>query len=61
MYDNVTVRECAPNAYRGDHQEHSYYKEVSEDDLVLDLMAETDGAVFDKNYFTRMKRSVIIV
>ena len=42
-YDRVTSRECAINATRGDVRvESQYYEDISEDDSILDLLAEAD-------------------
>ena len=43
-YYRVTSRECAINATRGDVRvESQYYEDISEDDSILDLLAEADG------------------
>ena len=40
----MTSRECAINAMRGDVKvESQYYEDISEDDSILDLLAEADG------------------
>lgn len=44
-YDSVTARKCALNAVRGDYQRPAYYETVSDDDSILDLLAETDGTM----------------
>ena len=54
-YDKATSRECAINAIRGDRQfQTHYYEDISEDDSILDLIAEADSASYssDGDHFT---------
>ena len=53
-YDKFTSRECAINAIRGDRQiQPNYYEDISEDDPILDIIAEADSASYssDEDYF----------
>ena len=50
-YDRVTARECAINAIRRDRwQTPGYYNDVSADDNIFDLLAETDGTQYDQSF-----------
>ena len=49
-YDLVTARESALSASRGDVQKHSYYEDVSDDDTILDLLAEADGTLNNQSF-----------
>ena len=50
-YDRVTARECAINDIRGDRrQTPGYYGDVSADDSIFDLLAETDGMQYDQSF-----------
>ena len=50
-YNKVTARECAINATRGDQPPvSSYYEDISEDDSILDLIAEADNIPYDQNF-----------
>ena len=50
-YDKVTAREYAINATRGDQPPvSSYYEDISEDDSILDLIAEADNIPYDQNF-----------
>ena len=49
-YDETTARECSLNACRADQQEDAYYENVSDDDSILDLIAEADGSAYNQEY-----------
>ena len=49
-YDETTARECSLNACRADQQEDAYYENVSDDDSILDLIAEADGSSYYQEY-----------
>ena len=55
-YDSVTARECALNATRGDYRAPTYYDVVSDDDSILDLLAEADGTALDQSFDERIER-----
>ena len=49
-YDKTTSRECAINTIRGDRQiQTNYYEDISEDDSILDLIAEADRTSYYSN------------
>ena len=48
--DATTVCECSLNACRADQQEDAYYENVSDDDSLLDLIAEADGSAYNQEY-----------
>ena len=55
-YDSVTARECALNATRDDYRAPTYHDVVSDDDSILDLLAEADGTALDQSFDERIER-----
>ena len=49
-YDTVTARECVLSATRGVYQVPAYYEDESDDDTILDLLADADGTMYNQSF-----------